>query len=627
MSLLDVTPVGRRTSGRARCGQADLYGRARARIARITRWPTDDLPSIVRRFRRRGIFIVLAAMSWSTLSMVSPAAQAASYTVWACADGAGRLLSRGEWKEVRVNGNGHFLSSTCGDPDANPGTRILAIATSARGNPPVDSGAGWRIQAAPGTWISGLDLWWSGGIPSGPPLFSSIIGRIEILAQTSIFRVDGNAETGASFGPGVTGGLAYEEGNHWSSPKLSTSGVTLMAWCLSKCDGVPGVGGEVFTTTVAYFEAYRLKTTVEDTTPPAGSVAGLQDGARISVPLAVQATATDVGSGVREISLRVDGRVVQQITPGGSCADVDPSNSDPLEYALMEPCPGQHSGTLTLSPAELADGARHVVSVVATDAAGQESALGTARSALAAPDGFFASARFFNPDLDLLALRTLNGVNAGPANVRLSFVVRNGTRTRFVAQQTVGGSVRPRIGGRLMSAAGVPISAARVWRASAAPSGAWHISGGPLRTSSTGRASGRLPAHGTSRDVRLVYFPYSDSSENVQSPSRHLEVRASTTIQTDQGAYRNGEAADFVGRITTGPVIRRKTVYLQVVVRGRWRTFDTTRADSKGRWRLRYRFTATRRPTVYRFRAVVPTEHAFPWATGHSRAVRVLVTP
>jgi hypothetical protein len=62
-------------------------------------------------------------------------------------------------------------------------------------------------------------------------------------------------------------------------------------------------------------------------------------------------------------------------------------------------------------------------------------------------------------------------------------------------------------------------------------------------------------------------------------------------------------------------------------VRGKWRTFDTTRADSKGRWGLRYRFTATRRPTVYRFRAVVPTEHGFPWATGHSRAVGVLVTP
>jgi hypothetical protein len=139
--------------------------------------------------------------------------------------------------------------------------------------------------------------------------------------------------------------------------------------------------------------------------------------------------------------------------------------------------------------------------------------------------------------------------------------------------------------------------------------------------------TGTLPAGSPSRDVRLVYFPYSDSSENVQSPSGRLAVRASTTIQLDRAGYRNGDTVKFSGRITTGPVIRHKSVYLQVVVRGRWRTFDTTRADARGRWKLRYRFTATRRPTVYRFRAVIPAEHAFPWAPGRSRAVRVLVSP
>ncbi len=70
-----------------------------------------------------------------------------------------------------------------------------------------------------------------------------------------------------------------------------------------------------------------------------------------------------------------------------------------------------------------------------------------------------------------------------------------------------------------------------------------------------------------------------------------------------------------------------KSVYLQALVRGQWRTFGTTRADANGRWRLRYRFSATRRLITYRFRAVVPAEHGFPWSTGHSRVVRVLVAP
>jgi hypothetical protein len=291
----------------------------------------------------------------------------------------------------------------------------------------------------------------------------------------------------------------------------------------------------------------------------------------------------------------------------------------------MKPCPGQHSAAFTLSPFELGDGGRHVVSIVATDAAGQETAIMTARAALAAPAGYFASSGFFNPDLDLVAPRRPNGVNGGPANVRLSFAVGHGTHARSVARRVVGARVRPRISGRLITAAGAPISGARLWRASAVAGGVWQISGAPLVTSATGRVSGRLRARSPSRDVRLVYFPYSDSSETVQSGSRRLEVRAATTIALDKSRYRNGDTVNFSGRITTVPVIPRKSVYLQVVVRGRWRTFDTTRADSDGRWRLRYRFTATKRLTAYRFRAVIPTEQSFPWATGESPAVRVLV--
>ena len=581
-----------------------------------------------RRLRRRGILIVLTAVIWPTLMIAPPGARAATYSVWACADGAGRLLTRGDWKEVRVEGPAHFLSSTCGDPpDTNPQTGLLGIAQSANGNAPTDSGAGWKVQAAPETKITGLDLWWSGTIPSGPPMFSQNMARIEVLAPTSIFSVTGNGETGASFGPGATGGLAYEEGNHWSFRKLSTPEVTLMSWCLSKCQGVPGVGGEILARRVAVFEAYRLKTLVDDAMAPGGITSGLEDGARIISPRAVQATAIDVGSGVREISLRVDGRVVQRARPEGSCADIDPGNSDPFEYTLMQPCPRQYSSAFRLSPGEFADGARHIVSVVATDATGQESVLGTARSALAAPTGYFANTGFFNPNLDVRATRTLNGANAGPAKVRLSFVVRNGIHRRLTVRRTVGASVRPRITGRLTTAGGVPISGARIWAASAEGNGAWHISGKPLTTSLTGHVSGRLKARSPSRSVRLVFFPYSDSSENVQSPSVRLKVRASTTIKLDRAGYRNGDTVNFSGRITTRPVIRRKSVYLQVVVRGQWRTFDTTRADAQGRWTLRYRFTATRRPTMYRFRAVIPAEHAFPWAQGRSRAIRVLVTP
>jgi hypothetical protein len=594
----------------------------------IAAQPLDIPHNPARRPQCRGIFIVLAALVCPMLMITPPGARAASYSVWACADGAGRLLTRGDWKEVRVDGPAHFLSSTCGDPpDTNPQTGLWGVAQSAKGNPPMNSGAGWKVQAAPGTKIKGLDLWWSGGMPSGLPSFSHITGRIEIMATTSIFRVDGNVQTGAFFGLDATQLDPYGEGNHWAFRDLSTHDLTLMAWCLSECQGLPGVNGEVFATNVAHFQAYRMKTVVEDVTPPRGLASGVEDGARITVPTAVQATATDVGSGVRDISLRVDGRVVQRVSPAGSCADIDPNDSDLFEYSRMLPCPGEYAGAFTLPPDEFADGERHVVSVVAADAAGQETVIMTARAARAAPSGYFASARFFNPDLDIASPRQLNGMGAGPSSVRLSFVVGHATRKRFVRRRVVATGEKPWISGRLTNAAGAPISGARVWAANAVIDGVWQITGEPLTTSLTGRVSGTLAARNPSRDVRLVYFPYSDSSENVQSPPGRLAVRASTTIHLDRAGYRNGDTVKFSGRITTGPVIQRKSVYLQVIVRGRWRTFDTTRADARGRWKLRYRFTATRRPTAYRFRALIPTEHAFPWAPGHSRAVRVLVTP
>jgi hypothetical protein len=502
------------------------------------------------------------------------------------------------------------------------------MAYTGNGNGPADTGVGWRIQAAPGTRIAGLHLWWSGGTPS----YSTVPGRIEVLAPHSVFRVDGPAgDIGAYFGSEALSperaGIAFSEPNHSTFTNLSTPSVTLKAWCVSACQGLPGVGGETFVKSVADFEAYRLKTVVEDATPPEGTAAGLEDGVRIGSPVRVQADVTDVGGGVREVALLVDGRVAHRVGAEGQCGDVDVSNSDPFEYARMQPCPSQRSVSLALAPSDLADGARHVVSVVATDAAGQETVITTARVGLAAPAGYFASSGFFNPDLDVAAPRRLNGASAAAARVELSFVLRHGKGGRLVSRRVVGASVRPRISGRLTSVLGVPIGGARVWRASSMAGGVWEISGAPLTTSATGRVSGRLPARSPSRDVRLVYFPYSDSSENVQSASLRLGVRAATTIRLDKARYRNGDTVKFSGRITTRPVIRRKAVYLQVVVRGRWRTFDTTRADSDGVWRLRYRFTATQRPTAYRFRAVIPTDEGYPWAAGHSRALRVLVMP
>ena len=88
-----------------------------------------------------------------------------------------------------------------------------------------------------------------------------------------------------------------------------------------------------------------------------------------ATPLA--AHASDVGGGVRELSVRVDGRVVRRASAGGTCADVDPSNAQPFEYNVMKPCPASLASPLTLAASQMPDNDPHTVTVVATDAGGQ----------------------------------------------------------------------------------------------------------------------------------------------------------------------------------------------------------------------------------------------------------------
>ena len=83
----------------------------------------------------------------------------------------------------------------------------------------------------------------------------------------------------------------------------------------------------------------------------------------------------------------------------------------------------------------------------------------------------------------------------------------------------------------------------------------------------------------------------------------------------------------FRGRLLGHPIPRvGKLIDLQAFDGGRWRTFKTTRANRKGRFRARYRFTRhARAPRTFRFRARARRESRYPYALGVSRTVRVRV--
>ena len=648
----------------------DLPGGQRARRTAVTRWSRqlvadsiapqsrrvlttarkDALMSGVRTLRRarhasrakltierstaRVVCLIIAALAPSMIATAAPPnAEAASYTVWACANGSGAPLSVGSWVRAMDAGLAD-VQATCAEPSAPVGA-FLARARAASGDRP--GNAGWVVAATPGTRITSLDVWWSWQV-----LPSSARGAIRVYALGNAFLdptgatdpFDGTGrccndsafvvqKTGA-FGAITTSNpsVAFSRLNHQSFPQLrvlnrrGTPLVGLSAACVSACSS-----GEA----VAQYQAYRVKTVVEDAAAPTGKADGLRDGLRVGAGTPIEATASDGGGGVREVTLRVDGNVVQRVSGGADCTDVDPSNADPLEYNLMKPCPNSLTGLLTLSAAQMPDNEPHQVTAVATDAAGQDTVLSSARAALAAPGGFYDPKNgFYNPDLRVEGGGKANGSNAGTrTKLTLGFV--RGRRT--AKRRTVRYSTPARIRGRVTTAGKKPVRGARVWLASRVRSGQWRIARKPLITSRNGVVSARLPARSPSRKVRLVYFPSTTSNTDARSPSGDLRVQATTTIQSDQGGYRNGDTLTFTGQVIKKHLIDKKSVYLQAIVRGKWRTFATTEADSQGRWRMTHRFEATRRPTRYTFRAVVPAQTGYDWATGHSRSVRVLVTP
>jgi len=197
-------------------------------------------------------------------------------------------------------------------------------------------------------------------------------------------------------------------------------------------------------------------------------------------------------------------------------------------------------------------------------------------------------------------------------------------RVRYRAKHRVGYGRSVRLVGRLTTPDGNPVADSEVLVYSQArSSGVVRQLIGTLRTSRKGGFSFRVPK-GVSRTVRFRY----GGTANVRSATRDVDllVRARSTVRPSRRRFVNGETLRLRGQLRGGNIpAEGKLVELQVMLRGRYRTFATTRADRRGRWSYDYRFDGTRGRQVYRFRVRVPHEATYPYETGVSRVVKVTV--
>jgi hypothetical protein len=181
------------------------------------------------------------------------------------------------------------------------------------------------------------------------------------------------------------------------------------------------------------------------------------------------------------------------------------------------------------------------------------------------------------------------------------------------------------IPGRLTTPGGNPVANAgiEVWERISLP-GAPSQRVALIGTDDTGRFKYKA-LRGPSRVIRFRYT----GSPIVRARTAEvvIRVKATTTFTTSRDRVVNGEDIVLRGYVLgqSLPSVG-KLIQLQAYSRGGWITFATPRADATtGKWSYRYRFTSTRGTVRYRFRARVPREAGFPYASGTSKLAHVVV--
>jgi hypothetical protein len=192
--------------------------------------------------------------------------------------------------------------------------------------------------------------------------------------------------------------------------------------------------------------------------------------------------------------------------------------------------------------------------------------------------------------------------------------LRPQVRVRFGAQVRIAGQLRTRTG-RAISGAAVQI----LERTAISTEHALAT----LRTDQHGRWVYLANAAATSV-LRVVHAGTATTLPSQREVK--LLVPAASSIRAHPRRLLNGHAVTFGGTLRSKPIpAAGKLVELQVVLSGRWQTFQTVRSDHRGAWKVTYKFRRSCGLTRYRFRAWLPAEAGYPFEAGRTPAVAVRV--
>jgi hypothetical protein len=379
--------------------------------------------------------------------------------------------------------------------------------------------------------------------------------------------------------------------------------------CLDQCatTGVETFRGGVF----------QAEFDVDDSSPPVGGLmGGATDAQTWSRVMHFGLNGADVGGGLLQALVELDGADALAIPLGGStCRDLaqDPSL---YGFAAAQPCPLRiDNGSLDIDASKLPQG-QHVVRVLLEDAAGNRTPIfGPVTRTVTSSDAI-------GPGSDPALRGAANGDGASDLARLTAHWGRRGSRTLLVSRFGRAHVVR----GRLRTADGAPIANAAidvVSKTTAVNARELAKRAGP-KTGSDGGWRVALPRGVSSRDVTFRYRSHVNDTVAVATASVRLRVRAGLHLAIHPRRARQGQAIHFDGRLLGGPLPRggKQVVLLARASRGGWVRFNVVRTDGGGRFRTVYRFRQAG-ATVYRFRALSLSEAAYPYLAGGSNVVKV----
>ena len=354
--------------------------------------------------------------------------------------------------------------------------------------------------------------------------------------------------------------------------------------------------------TPPYVAVYASQIAIQDslapvfTSAPAGALldtSGPIDGRR-----AASFVAEDHGGGVATVAVVVDGVIAAE-------QEADPSARDCRRpYLAPVPCPLFTKGVIDFDTTSIANGP-HQIALAVTDAAGNRTTSTPVAVVVrnpGAPNGAHAS-RFARLD---------------------AWFETRGSRHRTAATTSYGHTRA--IVGQLVDENGTPVSDAVLEIvATAARPGASTRAIGQIATDAHGRFR-FLPSSGTSRKLTVQYRAFHLDDAPSAAATLTLSVRAGVTLSVTPRRVSSRGTIRFSGRLRGGPGRAGTQVVLYALGGRRARIpVATVRANAKGRFHYRYRFSNSAPGVTYRFRATMHSQRSYPYATGNSRPATVRI--